>query len=99
MELEGYLMSHSVTVHKLFTRTQHRVDIVWLDIARDLVTRKRGNAFKSFEKNPKWTARDPVAQKRGNAFKSLGKNTKWPARDPVARKRGNAFKSLVKNTK
>ena len=44
-------MAHSV--HKHSTRTRHRVNIVWLENARDPVAQKHGNAFKSFEKNPK----------------------------------------------
>ena len=60
------------------------------------MAQKRGNAFKSFGKNPKWTVRDHVAQKRGDAFKSFGKNPKWTVRDHVAQKRGDAFKSFGK---
>ena len=67
-------MAHSV--HKHSTRTRHRVNIVWLENARDPVAQKHGNAFKSFEKNPKWWARDLVARKRGNAFKFFEKTPK-----------------------
>ena len=41
------------SVHKHSTRTRHRVNVVWLENARDPVARRRGNAFKSFEKIPK----------------------------------------------